>query len=74
MRRWWNKLNEEGPKYGYFPKGSKTILIVKANLEEKAKNIFKDTDVTITTEGERHLGAVIGSETFRRQYVSKKNF
>ena len=72
MRRWWNKLNEEGPKYGYFPKGSKTILIVKANLEEKAKNIFKDTDVTITTEGERHLGAVIGSETFRRQYVSEK--
>ena len=72
-RKWWDLLNLTGPKFGYFPKPSKTILIVK-NPEDllTAEEIFRGTGVKITTSGERHLGAVIGSHEFRSEYVSGK--
>ncbi len=52
---------------------SKTILIVKGqeNLV-KAKSVFKDTKVHVTLEGDRHLGAVLGSESFKKDYVERK--
>ena len=69
----WDNVNKEGPKYGYYPKASKSILIVKGleNLP-KAKAVFKDTGVQITVEGDRHLGAVLGSEDFKRDFVKRK--
>ena len=39
---------------------------------EKARETFDGTGVTITTDGERHMGAVIGSEEFKRKYVKNK--
>ena len=39
---------------------------------QKAQSVFKDTNIKITTEGQRHLGAVIGSETFKQKYVQEK--
>lgn len=73
IKRWWDAICEIGPKYGYFPNPGKTVLIVKgaANLE-LAEDMFKDTGVTVTVDGERHLGAVIGTKDFRESYVSKK--
>ena len=72
MRKWWDILCTEGPKYGYYPLASKTILIVKPGKLEKAREIFNETGVTITTDGERHMGAVIGSEEFKIKYVQSK--
>ena len=72
MKKWWDTLCSSGPKYGYFPLASKTILIVKAEQKEKAIEVFGNSGVTITTEGERHMGAVIGSEEFKKQYVERK--
>ncbi len=73
MKKWWDKLIEIGPKYGYHPKASKTILIVKSyELLEHAQDVFGDTGVTIDVNGERHLGAVIGSQHFKETYVTKK--
>ena len=37
-----------------------------------AKQLFKGTGITITSEGERHLGAVIGTEDFHESYVMDK--
>ena len=37
---WWKVFSDVGPKYGYFPKPSKTIFIVKAEYESKAAKIF----------------------------------
>ena len=59
--------------YGYFPKASKCVLIVKNEaLLHEAKRMFAGCDITITCHGERHLGAVIGSEACKIQYVNKK--
>ena len=73
IRKWWEELNRAGPKFGYYPKPSKTVLIVKdATLVDQAQQIFADTGIKITTDGERHLGAVIGSEAFREKYITEK--
>ena len=73
MKKWWEILNEVGPKFGYLPKASKTILIVKdAECYEMASELFGQTGVKITLSGERHLGAVIGSPEFRDEYIKKK--
>ena len=72
MKTRWDQLCTVGPKYGYYPQASKTILIVKAGFEAKAKAIFGKSRIKISTRGERHMGAVIGSQRFKDEYVSKK--
>ena len=49
-----------------------TTLIVKANQLENAKNIFKTTDLKITSEEERHLGAEVASSRFKNEFVDSK--
>ncbi len=73
IRKWFDNLCEWGPGYGYFPKPSKCTLIVK-NPEQlkEAHEIFKGLAINITTDGDRHLGAVIGSTNFKHQYVNEK--
>ena len=39
---------------------------------QKSQSVFKDTNIKITTENHRHLGEVIGSETFKQKYFQKK--
>ena len=36
------------------------------------KNFFAGTGINITLAGERHLGAVVGSVDFKKQYVKEK--
>ena len=73
LKFWWEKVISEGKKYGYFVNESKSWLILKDNNQlEDAKLIFQDTAIKFTTEGKRHLGAAIGSEEFREQYVKEK--
>ena len=73
MRKWWDILYNTGPKFGYFPKPSKTVLILKdPELYDLAVELFGDTQIEISRSGERHLGAVIGSDAFRKTYVTNK--
>ena len=73
LKKWWDHLNNCGPAYGYFPKAVKTHLIVKSpELLERAEEIFGRDGVHVTTEGERHIGAVIGSRDFKERYVKNK--
>ena len=65
LRSWWKFLLDVGPKYGYLPKPSKTILIVKSEYEAKAAEIFDNTNIKITSSGQRHIRTVIGSELYR---------
>ena len=70
IRKWWSKVKEEGPGYGYYPEPSKSWLIVKEDKEEKAKELFPD--VNITTVGHRYLGSFIGSEDGMKNWLKNE--
>ncbi len=72
LKRWWDSLCDIGPGYGYFPKPSKSILVVKEDHLQAAKEVFKDSGLEITSEGQRHLGAVVGTVEYRNTYVNGK--
>ena len=73
VKNWWLKLEDIGPKFGYYPKPSKSILILKdPALMQQASELFADTQIQITCSGQRHLGAVIGQEEYKQQYISTK--
>ena len=72
LKSWWEKLCEIGPKFGYYPNATKTWLITSDELFKKATNMFEGTNIQITTDGQRHLGAVIGKEQYKDQYMTEK--
>ena len=69
IRRWWDQLNQKGPGYGYYPNASKTWLLVKPSVQDRARELFGDSGVNITIDGRRLLGACLGTETSVHQYV-----
>ena len=68
----WDEICRIGPKYGYFPEPSKSWLIVKPKHLNRARNIFSDSSINITTDGRKHLGAVVGSKLYREDFMSEK--
>ena len=72
-KKWWINITEEGACYGYHVNESKTWFILKnQTLLKKTEILFCDTKINVTTEGKRHLGAVIDSNDFRTKYVNEK--
>ena len=69
LREWWNKIVENGPAFGYFPKPSKSWLIVKDEHKERAERIFANTGIKITTEGKKYLGGFVGTDEGTVNYV-----
>ena len=68
---WYKHLSIEGKKYGYLINGTKSWLIVKSQaLVDEARRVFGE-EVNITTDGKRHLGAVIGSKECKDQYCNE---
>ena len=65
-------LSTLGPEFGYYPNDKKCWIIVKPDKEECAKEVFKETDIKITVEGKKYLGAAIGSREYLDEYVSEK--
>ena len=66
LKEWWDHLKEVGPNYGYYPKPSKTYLIIKKEeLLVQAKEIFAVKEIKFISVGHRHLRAVIGTEDIR---------
>ena len=57
------------PKYRYFPKPSKAILIVKQKYASIVAEIFNNSSIKITWCGQRHLGAIIESVLYRKEYI-----
>ena len=55
IRRWWDGLVEVGPLYGYHPNSSKTHILTKPEHADSVNDAFKDTDITISTEGKGYL-------------------
>ena len=69
LKAWWDRLEEIGPLYGYFPKSSKTGILVKQEVAETAKEVFQGTGVKISTEGSKYLGGAIGTAPFLIDFV-----
>ena len=57
-----------GPKLGYNPNAAKSWLIVKPEMEEMARKIFRGTRIKITIEGRKYLGGFIGSKNGCGEY------
>ena len=72
LKYWWETLCELGPKFGYYPEASKTWLIVKNDFYDIANTTFKSTKINVTSNGKRHLGAVIGSRSYKEDYMNEK--
>ena len=72
LLNWYNNLTDEGAPFGYLVNGSKSWLLVKSPvLANRAKEIFGDK-VNITVDGQRHLGAVLGSKSYKDSYCKSK--
>ena len=69
IKDYWSQLKSIGPKYGYFPKASKSYLVVKQDQLPNATPLFDNSNVNIRVEEKRHLGAIVGSETYKREYI-----
>ena len=80
LQQFWNLLVRNGPAYGYFPKPSKSFLVIKPGRHADAKHIFSGTGVQFTDDGpdlkhkagQRHLGAAVGSAEFVAAYLDEK--
>ena len=68
IKGYWSQLTSIGPKYGYFPKASKSYLIVKEDQLPSAITLFNNSNVNINVEGKRLLGAIVGNDSYKREY------
>ena len=74
LRQLWDLLTEISPSYGYFPNALKTHLLVKPEFVHDASVLFADTSITISSDGHRYLGSVIGIDQFASSYVKEQVF
>ena len=73
LKEWWELIQKEGIKFGYFVKPSKSWLILKDSSKyDECKKLFESSPINITIEGKRHLGAAIGSSDFKNEYIDGK--
>ena len=72
LKIWWDEISKKGAEYGYFPNATKTWLVVKEEKLEEAHCIFEGTNVAVTSDGRKLLGAAIGTSSFVNSYVQQK--
>ena len=51
---------------------SKSVLLVKQEYQAMAIKVFAGTDVKISTDGCRYLGATLGTDTFIKSFLDCK--
>ena len=72
IKKWWDVLSTLGPDFGYFPNDKKCWIIAKPAKEENFREVFKETSINVTVQGQKHLGVAIGSREYLEEYVSEK--
>ena len=73
LKEWWDHLITEGKKLGYHVNEGKSWLIIKKPEDiQTAQDIFHGSNINMTTAGKRHLGAAIGSNDFKTDYIQAK--
>ena len=71
VKRWFELLMKEGPKYGYHPEPSKSILVVGNQFKDQAKLLFGSFGVKIVS-GSRFLGGYVGDDEGCEDFVKLK--
>ena len=69
IREWWDRIEEEGPKCGYYPNPSKSWLIVKESLLQQAKEVFEGPGVKVSASRRQYLEIPIGTHTFIEEFM-----
>ena len=59
-------------KIWLLPKALKSFFIVKQHYKEYAERSFAVSNIKITTQGARHLGAVHGDISFKEEYLQNE--
>ena len=72
LRNWWEALCRLGPKLGYFSERSKSWLIVKKKVVQKAQSVFKDTNIKITMRVSDILVQLLGRKHSSKNMFKKK--
>ena len=70
LKHWWDNIENYGSLLGYYPKASKSWLIAKPTMLEQAQQIFADTNVNITVEGQSYLGGFIGNDVGKSKHIN----
>jgi hypothetical protein len=65
------RLKEIGPRYGYYPEASKSILVVCQHNLEAATEFFAPQQFGVTT-GEQYLCGYIGAQEDQDEWVVRK--
>ena len=68
---YWEHLNSFATFFGYYSKALKSHLIVKSQYLETANVVFGNTEINLTSESTRHLGAAIGNHPYKEKYVNE---
>ena len=72
LKSWWDSVKTEGNKFGYVNEKKSWLITKNQDLLKSAKDIFTGSNIKYTIEGQRHLGAAIGSEQFKTAYATEK--
>ena len=73
LKEWWDSIVSNGINTSYYINESKSWLILKYPKKlMETKRLFADTNIKITSEGKRHLGAAIGNNNFCKEYATEK--
>ena len=72
LRSWWDRINELGKYYGYWPNAAKSSLLVSKDHYDEACELFADTNVSVTCDGVAVLGCPVGTPEFVQAEVDKK--
>ena len=72
LKQWWNKLNTFGSSFGYLPNAKKSWLIVKEGNIDAARAHFENTNINITMEGRKYLGAALETKKFCDTFLKNK--
>ena len=71
IRAVYNLVEEFGPRYGYFPESSKSILVVTPGNRDRAVLKFAHKGFKVV-EGSRYLGGFIGGAREKAEWLEKK--
>ena len=73
IKLYFQELTEVGPKYGYYPEPSKSILIVRDNNLQQAQAFLDANNLGFELKtGDRYLGGYIGEDSDRDRWLNEE--